>query len=127
MLRSCMRTVYKKDGCVLLTAAKGRRNSSSLVPHQDAAGPARPSVGPCRVPLQTRRRVPRLAGLALAATLLGAVPALAALKTPEQAFGFRPGADQKLASWEQVLAYLTELAAGSNELRVIDLGQTTMG
>ena len=73
-----------------------------------------------------RRRAGRLAAAfaVLAATSLAAQ---VALRPPEQAFGFRPGSDQKLVKWNDVTRYLDELAGASGKLRVVDIGQSTMG
>ena len=75
-------------------------------------------------PAVCRRRTLLLVVLALlfsTAALAQSVP------SPEQAFGFRVGTDQKLVNWTQVVSYLTEIAKTSDKLRVVDIGKTTMG
>lgn len=62
--------------------------------------------------------------LLVAATAPGAQQSL---PTAEEAFGFPVGADRQLASWDQVTGYLDDLADASDRVRVIDIGQTTMG
>ena len=45
--------------------------------------------------------------------------------TPEQFFGFRMGADKKLARWDKIVAYFDKVAATSDRVRLRDLGPTT--
>jgi hypothetical protein len=47
--------------------------------------------------------------------------------TPERVFGFRPGADYKLATYDQAVDYLRQLAASSRHIRLIEAGKTTRG
>jgi hypothetical protein len=66
------------------------------------------------------------------ATLLllsAAVPGLAQkhVTTPEEAFGFKLGADRKLADWNQLTAYYKKLASESDRIRYEELGKTTEG
>ncbi len=56
--------------------------------------------------------------------LLGAVPAV---PTPESVLGFKLGADNKLATYDQSIAYLKKLAAASPSVRVFEAGRTTEG
>ncbi len=58
------------------------------------------------------------------ATLVGRAPGL---PTPESVFGFKPGADNKLATYDQTIAYLKKLAAASPYIRLVDAGRTTLG
>ena len=46
---------------------------------------------------------------------------------PEEVFGFRPGDDRKLASWQQVVEYFRRLDAASDRVIFEELGKTTMG
>jgi len=58
------------------------------------------------------------------------VPSLAAagpLPRPESVFGFKPGADNRLATYDQTIHYLRRLAAASRYLRLVDAGTTTQG
>jgi hypothetical protein len=50
----------------------------------------------------------------------------AAIDTPEQYFGFRIGADRKLARWDKIVAYMQKLAGESDRVRFRNLGPTTM-
>jgi hypothetical protein len=61
-----------------------------------------------------------LASAALAAQSRG-VP------SPEATFGFAPGADFKLATYDLSIEYLRALAASSKYIRLIEAGRTTGG
>jgi hypothetical protein len=56
--------------------------------------------------------------------LLGAVPAV---PTPESVLGFKLGADNRLATYDQSIAYLKKLAAATPSLKVVEAGRTTEG
>lgn len=47
--------------------------------------------------------------------------------TPRSQFGFEPGADRKLADWEQLTAYYEAVAEASPRVKVDTLGATTLG
>ncbi len=49
------------------------------------------------------------------------------ITSPQEAFGFKPGADRKLADWTQLTAYFQKLASQSDRVRYADLGKTTEG
>ena len=51
----------------------------------------------------------------------------ASVPRPESVFGFAPGADYKLATYDQSIAFFRKLAASSNYVRLIDAGKTTQG
>ena len=53
--------------------------------------------------------------------------ASAQIPTPEQFFGFPVGADKKLIRWDKMLEYFDKIAAGSDRVRLRDLGRTTSG
>jgi hypothetical protein len=55
----------------------------------------------------------------LVATAAGPVPA------PEQFLGFKVGADNKLARWDKIVEYMRLAAAGSDRVRVRELGKTS--
>jgi hypothetical protein len=66
------------------------------------------------------------------ALLLSALPATPQPRTggpptPEAFFGFRMGADRRLPSWDQTIAYLREVARTSRRVRVDEVGKTTGG
>ena len=85
--------------------------------------------------MRPRRRA-RLAAM-LALLLLGSgaysrsgtaqTAAQPALSSPEQFFGFRMGADRKLANWDKLLAYYQQLAKGSNRMKLVELGKSSEG
>ena len=67
---------------------------------------------------------------ALAALLAGFFTssiAAAAPKTPEEIFGFRPGDDYKLASYEQMETYYRQLAAESDRVLLREIGRSVLG
>ena len=51
----------------------------------------------------------------------------AQITTPEQAFGFKPGTDRKLADWKELVSYYQTLAHQSDRIRYQELGKTTEG
>jgi len=79
-----------------------------------------------------QRPTPRALGWALlaaaaAVALAPQAPAATNVPPPESVLGFVPGEDRKLASWTQVLAYLTKLDAASERVSVEEVGKTTEG
>lgn len=56
-----------------------------------------------------------------------AVSLFAAPLSPEEVFGFRPGDDYKLASYEQMEGYYRQLAAGSDRVQLREIGQSVLG
>jgi hypothetical protein len=69
----------------------------------------------------------RIRARILFAILFVAPLAAAGLPTPESVLGFRPGADYKLATYEQSLAYFKKIAAGSKHVRMVDAGKSSQG
>ena len=73
----------------------------------------------------------RRSSLLLVAVLAAAVAApsarQSAVPTPEQFFGFRPGAPGELARYPKVLEYLQLLAKSTDRVKYEELGKTTMG
>jgi hypothetical protein len=64
--------------------------------------------------------------LVLVTNLAMAAPARH-ITSPEEAFGFKPGTDRKLADWKELTAYFQKLASESDRVRYADLGKTTEG
>jgi hypothetical protein len=66
---------------------------------------------------------------ALLALSIGVASAVAqkSITSPESAFGFKLGADRKLADWNQLTAYYKKLSTESNRIRYEELGKTTEG
>ena len=64
-------------------------------------------------------------------SLLIAVPraqtGVASIPAPESVFGFKPGADYKLATYDQSIAYFKKLAAASRYIKLFEAGKTTEG
>jgi hypothetical protein len=46
---------------------------------------------------------------------------------PESVFGFKPGADYKLATYDQSIEYFKKLAAASKYIKLMEAGKTTQG
>src|SRR3954465_1997332 len=69
----------------------------------------------------------KILGLALAVLLLAAPSAQQAVPAPEQFFGFRIGADNKLARWDKIVEYLKQISESSDRVRFRELGKSTNG
>ena len=50
-----------------------------------------------------------------------------AIPAPESVFGFKPGTDNRLATYDQTIAYLKKLATASRSIRLVEAGKTTQG
>jgi hypothetical protein len=53
--------------------------------------------------------------------------AASTIPTPESVIGFKPGTDDRLATYDQSIAYLQKLAAASKYVRLVDAGRTSQG
>lgn len=51
----------------------------------------------------------------------------AAVPAPESFFGFRMGADRRLAAWPEMVKYFEMVAAASDRVALVDVGPTTDG
>ncbi|HEY2150451.1 MAG TPA: M14 family metallopeptidase [Vicinamibacterales bacterium] len=51
----------------------------------------------------------------------------AGLPTPESVLGFRPGADYKLATYDQSIEYFKKLAAATKYMKIVEAGKTSQG
>ena len=47
--------------------------------------------------------------------------------TPESVLGFRPGADYKLATYDQSIGYFKQVAAASKYVKLVEAGKTSQG
>jgi hypothetical protein len=65
--------------------------------------------------------------LVLFAMLLAAATAVAEVPQPSEVFGFEPGADYKLADWEQMQEYFHRLARESDRVQIKEIGKTALG
>src|ERR1017187_7553922 len=63
----------------------------------------------------------------VALLLFLSLPLTAEVPTPEKFFGFKIGADKKLARWDKIVEYFELVAKESNRVRVRRLGPTTNG
>ncbi len=57
----------------------------------------------------------------------GAFSAAAQVPTPDDVFGFRPGADYKLAKYDQMLDYFTQLDEVSDRVQMREIGKSVLG
>jgi hypothetical protein len=68
---------------------------------------------------------------AFAVALLAALPVVLAgqraVPSPESVFGFKPGADYKLATYEQSVDYFKKLAASTKYMTMVEAGRTSEG
>src|SRR5262245_11094933 len=64
---------------------------------------------------------------ALIFLLLVAPLAAASLPAPESVFGFRPGADYKLATYDQSVEYFKKVAAATKYVKLLEAGKTSEG
>jgi len=55
------------------------------------------------------------------------IPVLAEPKSPEEMFGFRPGDDYRLASYEQMIGFYEQLAAESDRVQLRRIGESALG
>jgi hypothetical protein len=56
-----------------------------------------------------------------------ALRAAGGIPTPQSVFGFRPGADYKLNTYDQSVAYFRQVAAASKYVKIVEAGKTTQG
>src|SRR4051812_27622600 len=49
------------------------------------------------------------------------------ITSPEQFFGFEPGSERKIARWDRIVAYFSQLEQQSDRIKVVDLGPSTEG
>jgi hypothetical protein len=67
---------------------------------------------------------PAIIGIAL---LFSFAIASAAPRSPAEVFGFQPGDDYKLASYEQMESYYRQLAAESSRVQLREIGASALG
>jgi hypothetical protein len=65
--------------------------------------------------------------LLLSATASTAVLSQSAVPTPASVFGFEPGADDTLATYDQVVDYYRRVDAASEYVTLVDAGETSQG
>jgi hypothetical protein len=67
------------------------------------------------------------AAVACALLFTVAVPAQRRLPAPASIFGFEPGADNKLATYDQVVEYFKKVDAASDNVKLVEAGTSTQG
>ena len=65
--------------------------------------------------------------LCLVLPVVPAAQSRSAVPAPEATFGFEPGADYKLATYDQSIEYFRKLDAASNYVTLVEAGRTTRG
>ena len=65
--------------------------------------------------------------LALAVSTPPLLRAQRAIPAPDAVFGFRPGADYKLATYDQSVEYFKQVAASSSYVKLLEAGRTSQG
>ena len=69
----------------------------------------------------------KAAALAIALLTSSLAFAQQAITSPEQAFGFKPGTDRRLADWVELTKYYKTLSTQSDRIRYEEVGKTTEG
>ena len=69
----------------------------------------------------------RRIAIALLLTLSTSLSAQSRLPTPESIVGFAPGAEQKLATYDQTIEYFKRLDAASDRMTLVEAGTSTQG
>ncbi|MCD6154922.1 MAG: M14 family zinc carboxypeptidase [archaeon GB-1867-097] len=49
------------------------------------------------------------------------------ITSPEEFFGFKMGSDRKIARWDRIVEYFQLLQKQSSKIKVVNMGETTMG
>jgi hypothetical protein len=70
-----------------------------------------------------KRKIQLVVLLTICAVLAGS--AQQSIQTPEQFFGFRMGADNKLARWDKIVEYMKLVSEASDRIRFRELGKST--
>lgn len=65
--------------------------------------------------------------LSLLFIALSGAAVIAQLPKPSETFGFEPGADYKMASYQQMMAYYAKLDAATDRVQMIDIGKSVRG
>ena len=74
--------------------------------------------------MRMKKRRLLLLWLAMPVMVLGQGPSL---PPPESVFGFKPGADYKLATYDQSIEYFKKLAASTKHMTLVEAGRTSQG
>src|SRR5512134_770980 len=81
----------------------------------------------CGCNMRVMRTAFRSAFVLLIILTLAAPAAIAQPPTPEQYFGFKPGAEGELARYPKILEYFQLLAKSTHRVTFEEIGKTTMG
>jgi zinc carboxypeptidase len=65
--------------------------------------------------------------LALCLVAVASAQSRSPVPAPDSVFGFAPGADYKLATYDQSIEYFKRLAAGSRYMKLVEAGKTSQG
>src|SRR2546430_2219026 len=68
---------------------------------------------------------PRLASIVLLSMLMPALAVEAQVRSPQDFLGFRVGDDYKLADWQQITTYFSDLDKASDRVKTEVVGTTT--
>jgi hypothetical protein len=80
-----------------------------------------------RIESVAMRTLTPVAALLLCFSIAAPLAQNRSIPPPESVFGFTAGADYKLATYEQSIAYFQKLAASSRHVRLVDAGKTSQG
>src|SRR5262249_23624320 len=106
---------------------------SELVPGASRIiSPITGMIGACTASMRERRVTACIilgasGGLMIRALAAALLLAVGSLQTPEQFFGHRIGADNKLARWDKIVDCMKLVAASSVSVRLRELGSMTGG
>jgi hypothetical protein len=99
-----------------------------IIPARRPSG-LRPSVNQTKLRADRPRSSPPTIRAALLSFLLLLLPlgaqSVPVVPSPAEFLGFEPGADRKLADYQQVYAYFEKLAAATDRVRFSSIGKTT--
>ena len=65
--------------------------------------------------------------LLLLAFALAAMAESKPLKSPQDALGFKPGTERKIAGWQQITDYFTQLDQSSERVKLQTIGDSALG
>ena len=91
--------------------------------------PVHAPVAPLNSERHTVKKALRAALLSLPLLAPASIAAVAQanITSPEEAFGFKPGTDRKLADWVELVGYYKKLAGETDRIHYEELGKTTEG
>src|SRR5215207_2575389 len=64
---------------------------------------------------------------AIACAMSISISAQSRIPTPESVIGFAPGAEHKLATYDQTIDYFKKLDAASDQMTLMEAGTSTLG